>query len=260
MADLVFDDLTEIYEAMIDWPTRLANEEPFYHGLFERVGVGSVVDVACGTGRHAALFHAWGLRVEGADISANMIARAREGFGEPEGLRWVVRGFDEPICPPEPFDAAICVGNSLALAPDRAAVERAIQQMHTAVRSGGAVVVHVLNLWKLPDGPCVWQKCKRASLPQGDVLIIKGVHRSGRRGYVDLVVTSGAGCASMHTESVPLLGLEAEELEEMARRAGAADVQFYGGYRNQAYCRQESTDLIMVAEKGMVQEGGQAPR
>ena len=34
----VFDDLTDVYEAMIDWPQRLANEGPFYRRCFERVG------------------------------------------------------------------------------------------------------------------------------------------------------------------------------------------------------------------------------
>ncbi len=249
MADKAFDDLTDVYEAMIDWPKRLAHEEPFYRRLFGRIGARRVIDVACGTGRHAALFHAWGLWVEAADISPQMIERARASFGEPDGLRWVVRGFDEPIQPAEPFDAAVCVGNSLALAPKLATARRAIRQMLAAVRGGGVAVVHVLNLWHLPDGPCVWQKCKRATLEQGDVLIIKGIHRSGARGYVDLVVLSPADSIEMHTESVPLLGLEAPELERTARRAGAAHVQFFGGYQNQPYDRHESVDLIMVAEK-----------
>ena len=30
----LFDDLTDVYEAMINWPKRLAHEEPFFHGLF----------------------------------------------------------------------------------------------------------------------------------------------------------------------------------------------------------------------------------
>ena len=157
----MFQDLTDVYEAMIDWPKRLANEGPFYRRLFERHGVRSVVDVACGTGRHAAMFHSWDLRVEGADLSPAMIDRARASFGEPAGLRWVVRGFDQPIAPAEPFDAAVCVGNSLPLAPDMATVQRAIGQMLAAVRGGGLLVIHVLNLWHLPDGPCVWQKCRR---------------------------------------------------------------------------------------------------
>jgi SAM-dependent methyltransferase len=266
MANLarLFDDLTDVYEAMIDWPKRLANEEPFYRQVFERAGVRSVVDAACGTGRHAAMFHQWGLRVEGADISPRMIDRARAVFGVPPGLRWVVRGFDQPLRPVEPpgatpahadrepwqFDAAICVGNSLALAPDVPTVERAVGQLMMAVRPGGVVVVQVLNLWRLADGPCLWQKAKRAVLPQGDAHVLKGVHRCGSRGYVDLVLTHPDSGALLHNESVPFLGLEAAELDRVARAADAAQIEFFGGYQEQHYDRNESIDLVMVARRG----------
>ncbi len=249
MADQPFDDLTDIYEAMIDWPKRLANEESFYRRLFERFAAQRVVDVACGTGRHAAMFHSWGLNVEAADISPNMIARARTSFGEPHGLRWVVRGFDEPILPEQPFDVALCTGNSLALAGDMASAERAMQQMLAAVRSGGSVVVHVLNLWRLPDGPCVWQKFKRAELPRGEVLIAKGVHRSGSGGFVNVIVTPLAAPDETHHASAPFLGFETTVLEEMALQTGAEAVQFLGGYQSESYDRDESIDLIMIVEK-----------
>ena len=131
-----------------------------------------------------------------------------------------MRGFGEPILPSEPFDAVVCVGNSLALAPDRATAETAILQMLAALRPGGLLVVQLLNLWRLPDGPCVWQKCRcamlplssplppgegqgegrrialRASSPATEVLILKGVHRCDSRGYVDLAVVNLAGPSS----------------------------------------------------------------
>jgi SAM-dependent methyltransferase len=245
----MFDDLSDVYEAMIDWPKRLAREGPFFRRLFAEGKVGSVVDVACGVGRHADLFRSWQMCVEGADISPTMIDRARASFGEPPGLRWAVRGFDEPIAPAEPFDAAVCVGNSLALAPDMATVQRTLQQMLVAVRSGGLIVVHVLNLWHLPDGPCVWQKCQRTALPRGEVLIVKGVHRCGSRGCLELVVANLAGSAPMKSESLALLAFEASELEGMARAAGAREVRLFGGYQDQTYDRQASDDLIVVAEK-----------
>ena len=244
----MFEDLTDIYEAMIDWPKRLAREGSFYRSCFEGAGVRSVVDVACGTGHHAALFHSGGLRVEGADVSAAMIDRARANFGEPAGLRWVVRSFDEPIGAAEPFDAAVCLGNSLALAPDRETVESAVRQMSAAVRSGGPIIIHLLNLWCLPHGPCVWQKCKRATLPQGEIVILKGIHRCETRGYVELITTSPEG-ALMHSESLPLLALEAGDLESMARAAGATEVQLFGGYEGQLYQREKSVDLVLVATR-----------
>jgi len=250
MPDSPFADLTGVYDLLVDWPRRLAREGPFYRRLFERIGARRVADVACGTGRHAAMFHSWGVSVEGSDADPKMIERARAEFGQPEGLRFVVRGFEEPIRATEPFDVALCVGNSLALAPDAATAARAIREMLAAVRGGGAVVVHVLNLWRLPDGPCVWQKCLRAALAQGDVLITKGVHRSGKRGFVDLIVAPVDDPGQFHSESVPLLGFEAPELSRMAAEAGASDVQLFGGYDEKPYERTESTDLILVARRG----------
>src|SRR5512136_150671 len=100
----LFSDLTDIYEAMIDWPKRLAHEEPFYRRLFDRLGVRSVIDVACGTGHHATMFHSWGLRVEASDLSPTMIERALSSFGQSPSLQWTVRGFDQPIAFAEPFD------------------------------------------------------------------------------------------------------------------------------------------------------------
>jgi hypothetical protein len=61
------DQLTDVYDAMIDWSKRLDHEGPFYRTLFERLSAKSVVDVACGTGHHAAMFHDWGLEVEASD-------------------------------------------------------------------------------------------------------------------------------------------------------------------------------------------------
>ena len=78
----------------------------------------------------------------------------------------------------------------------------------------------MLNLWRLPDGPCVWQKCRRTTLagsPQGEVLILKGVHRCGPRGFVELVVADLSGNAPLQSETTPFLGLEASDLERMAR-------------------------------------------
>jgi glycine/sarcosine N-methyltransferase len=249
MKSVLFDDLADVYEAMINWPKRLAHEEPFFRRVFAEVGARSVIDVACGSGRHAAMFHSWGLRVEAADISRVMLERAKSNFGEPPGLRWLVRGFDEPIESEEPFDAALCIGNSLALAADVETAGRAIGRMTEAVRPGGAVVLHVLNVWQLPEGPVTWQKCVRGTLPQGDVTIVKGASRSGNRGFVQLVVTTCEDEPSLAAESVPFLGLESGQLEEMLRGAGADRVQCFGDYRRGPYERNQSVDLIVVARK-----------
>jgi SAM-dependent methyltransferase len=52
----VFEDRPELYDALVDWSKRLAREEPFFRAVFEQVAARRVLDAACGTGRHAALF------------------------------------------------------------------------------------------------------------------------------------------------------------------------------------------------------------
>lgn len=243
-------ELSDVFEDLVDWPKRLAGEEPFFRAIFERSGAGSVLDAACGTGHHGALFHSWGMSVEGADISPRMIERARALHGEPDGLRWVVRGYGEPAPPPGRFDAAICVGNSLAMSPDRETVRRAVAEMTASVRDGGIVAVHLLNLWRIAEGPALWQKCRRAGSPDGEALIVKGVHRSGDRAWVELLLAPVEHPGAMRTANIPLIAIEAEEIAGMFRRSGAGEIEVFGGYKGQAYERLESVDIVVTALKG----------
>jgi SAM-dependent methyltransferase len=239
-----FQPPPDVYDALIDWPARLANESPFYRKLFNRFHVHSVLDAACGSGRHAAMFREWGLLVEGADASAAMLALARAAFGESNELRWVERSFETPP-PASTFDAAICVGNSLALAPDHAAAERTIRALLSAVRPGGAVVLQVLNLWRFPEGAVVWQKFRRAAIDGVQHRLIKGVHRAGGRGFVELLDWAEPD-PTPRVDQPQLLALRAAEVDAIARRAGAAEIEFYGDYSFGGYDEDGSTDLIAV--------------
>lgn len=244
----MFEPPPEVYDALIDWPKRLANETPLYRALFEQHGVRRVLDAACGTGQHAAMFHSWGLNVEGADVSPAMIEHCRRQCGESDALRWVVRSFAEPVG--RVFDAFVCVGNSLALVPDVATALRAIECLTGALRPGGVGIVQVLNLWRLAEGPVVWQKFRRVTLDGVEHTLLKGVHRVGARGFVEFVDLTIAGDAlTPRHEAVPFLGLDVDELARAARDAGATTVQRYGDYQRTPYGREHSGDLILVIEK-----------
>jgi len=245
-----FNQHAGIYELLIDWPRRLSVEEPFYRQVFQSVGVKRVLDVACGTGHHAAMFHSWGLQVEGADLSPGMIAECRAQFGEPTGLRWVVRGFQEPVGSGEPFDAVLCVGNSLALADDVATVERAVANMLEALRPGGVVILGLLNLWSLVPGRTVWQKCKRVSYAGGDHVVLKSIHRCGNRAHISFVdLELGASTVSPRYDTAELLGLRAEDLLECIHRHGGTEAHVYGSYRFEPYVPSQSGDLIITCRR-----------
>jgi len=245
-----FEDNVELYDGLVDWSKRLTREGPFYRRLFEENGIGRVLDVACGTGHHADMFHSWGLVVEGSDISPVMIAYCREHFGESDTLGWAVCSFDEAHPRPGSFDAAVCVGNSLELAGDYETVQKTMAALLGAVRSGGLCVIHVLNLWRIPEGPVVWQKIKRMDLGGNNYMVLKGVHRVGKGGYVEFVALDLSGASVVfRTKSATLLGLEADDLAAWAKQAGAGDVRFYGNYAGESYDRLSSQDLIIVCRR-----------
>ncbi len=236
------------YDALIDWDRRLAREEPFHRALFDEVGVRRVLDAACGTGRHAAMFHAWGLDVTGADVSSGMIDFARSLHGSPPGLRWIVHSFDAPHDPPATFDAAICVGNSLAIAPDGAAAARVIRAITQSLRPGGLLIVQTLNLQRIAEGPVVWQKCRRLIDEHGDRVLLRGVHRIGRRGFVEVaeLTLTGGGDVTPRYRGAPLTGFAQDELIAMAAEAGLERIETFGDYERHPFDAATSQDLILV--------------
>lgn len=246
----LFSEHVEAYEALVDWDRRLAREGPLLRQWFEEASVRRVADVACGTGHHAAMFHSWGLEVEASDISPEMIAFAERRVGRLPGLRWVVRSFEEPIHPYQPFDAVVCLGNSLALATDTSAVQRAVATMVSAVRPSGLIVIQVLNLRVLDDGPCHWQKCVPLATDRGHRLVLKGVHRNGDHGYVDLAIVDLDAQQLVHSESTRLLGIDGATLREALLQAGAGPVDLLGGYDRSPYSESTSTDLLAIARRG----------
>lgn len=253
MPDHEFELDPETYDAMVDWPRRLANEEGFIRRQFEAVGARRVLDAACGLGHHAARFQSWGLSVQGADVSPEMIDHCRRHHGASTDLQWAVRSYADPVKPPASFDAVICTGNSLALAPDRATVDRAVATLLAALRPSGVGIFQILNLWRLTEGPVTWQKCKRLPGPGGERLILKGVHRVGDRGYINFLEVRLRGGqqreSQWHSHGAALLGLRAEEVLAATEAAGGRDAELFGSYQGEPYDPSASPDLILVCRR-----------
>lgn len=245
----IFADLTDVYDSLVNWEQRLSREAPFYRRLFAQYEVNRVVDVACGTGHHAAMFHGWGLDVEGADLSLPMLSRARTRYGEPPGLSWTQRGFESEVGAMGDRDAVVCVGNSLPLAGDNDVAFGAVRAMLARVRAGGIVIVHLLNLWSRLDGPTQWQKCIAWQHDDAPAVVSKGIHRSGDRGYVDLIICGTEPPVLLWTQSLRFLGVTAEQLEGWATTAGGEVTELLGDYQGAHYVPEESADLIAVFRK-----------
>ena len=131
-------DTTEgyvLWSETYDQPLRLFPlEEPTMHGLFDPLPASTVLDAACGTGRHSRYLAARGHRIIGVDRSAAMLARARAKLPEGDFREGDLEAL--PLASAS-VDVAIC---ALALVHLQG-LDRAVAELARVVRPGGRVII-----------------------------------------------------------------------------------------------------------------------
>jgi SAM-dependent methyltransferase len=127
-------------EAVDDWP----GEMDFYYGLAGEVKTkgGSILEVACGTGRVAVRLARTGVRVVGLDLSREMLALVEEKSRGMSNASWFeadMRSFDLK----QKFDLVIIPGHAfqnLNTAQDQA---DCLDCINSHLKPGGRLVIHL---------------------------------------------------------------------------------------------------------------------
>jgi glycine/sarcosine N-methyltransferase len=157
MTEDFYAQIAPIYDRMIRWESRLEAERPWFEALWRHGrGVRTVLDAACGSGAHLALFAEQGLDATGSDGSEAMLDLARSRLG-PEGV------FPGPKAPrlihstwaelpqrlSETFDAVLCLGNSIPYVIGSDGVREATQGLWSCVGPGGFALIQFKNFARL---------------------------------------------------------------------------------------------------------------
>jgi SAM-dependent methyltransferase len=171
-----YNTLASVYDWIVppELVTPEGNVAAFAPYLDELAPGARVLDCAAGPGALAVGLALHGFDVVATDASRGMVERTRalaahHGVAlEARECRWdelEAQGF-------EPFDAVLCVGNSLAHAPGASARQAALRAMAAVVRPGGQLVLTSRNF-----------ELMRATDP-GLQVFDDVVERDGQRGVV----------------------------------------------------------------------------
>ncbi len=119
----------------------IAVEEPIFDRLVGEVRGLDVIDVGCGTGRHALRLAARGARVSAVDFSSAMLAKARAKPGA-EAIAFIEHDIRERLAIDDAsFDLVVC-----ALVLDHIHdLERFFTELGRLCRPGGAIVATVMH-------------------------------------------------------------------------------------------------------------------
>lgn len=149
----MYDAFSMTYDCFVNWQARLAVEIPFLERQLQSVEPGDagqfrLLDAACGTGMHAIALAQRGYQMAGADLSQPMIDRARENASAAGvSVRFEAVGFGslKTAFASEPFDALLCLGNSLPHLFDIQDLVTALEDFAACLRTGGLLLIQNRN-------------------------------------------------------------------------------------------------------------------
>jgi SAM-dependent methyltransferase len=147
-----FDATASSYDAE-EYAQPWEQEAAFYLDVLELAPAGRVLDLGCGTGRHAVAIARRGFRVVGVDLSAGMLARAQaKARAAGVGIDWIQADLVR-FATLTRFDGALCMLEAafgfMTPADDPTAHDLAIlQNVHACLRPGSRFLLGAANGYK----------------------------------------------------------------------------------------------------------------
>ena len=242
-----YETFARTYDLFGDISNIDKDEESFYRRLFSEHHVRSVLDCACGTGKHGYLFTKMGYTVQASDISEPMLAQARGNFSR--------LGVDVPLTRCDfrelgdhfstTFDAVVCLSTSLPHLHKEKELIKALSSMRAVLRAGGIAVVDqgtTHNSIK-PD--------RRFELIVNtrDVsrIFVKDVKKNMQTIHIiDVYHSDLANCLEHYSVTYRIL-LD-DDYCRLLKAAGYRNIRIFGGHDMSAYDPDTSRRLIAVGE------------
>ena len=141
-----FDYTPELYDLQVNWQQRLSKEKEFFEKIFAQKKVTNMLDIGCGTGRHAEFFSDYVASITAMDPSREMINYARKCVVRSGKIKLVEGGFENlGTQVPEQFDLIVCLGNTLPILGNRRNVKLALKNTRKKLVAGGLAIFQFLN-------------------------------------------------------------------------------------------------------------------
>lgn len=211
--------LNRLYDRIYAFKDYAGEAERIRALVLERApGARTLLDVACGTGKHLEQLRRW-FRVEGVDRDPELLAIARERLGGVPLHEGDLRTFALP----RRFDAVTCLFSSIGYVVDLDGLGRAAARLAAHLAPGGVLVVEP---WLTPDA---WRDGHVSAVyvddPDLKLARIGPARREGRRSILELHYLLGTAAGVERAEERHVLGLFGEDEYRAAFEAAGLVVE-----------------------------------
>lgn len=206
----------------------------------------AVLDIGCGTGRHAHALKSLGYRVTGLDLSEVLLSEAR--LSDNEGhLAWVKGDMRKLPFESNTFDATVNLFTSFGYFDDYKDNIRVLDEISRVLKSGGRFLIDFLNPTYLMSNlvPASARVDETTGLNISEKRSIEGDFVVKKIEVLPPADQTDLNCRSRHYEErVRLISLE--QFKEMLEQTGLVLDAVYGDYDGGPYVANSSKRLILL--------------
>ncbi|OIQ16634.1 MAG: SAM-dependent methyltransferase [Flavobacterium sp. MedPE-SWcel] len=194
----------------------------------------TILDLACGKGRHSVYLNKLGYNVTGADLSENSIKSASEFSNDK--LHFKVHDMREPF--EEKFDAIFNLFTSFGYFENEEDNLTTLKAIHNSLSEYGFAAIDFMNVQYVLDN-LIAEEVKTV---EGIDFNIKRYLKDGH--IVKEINFEDKGKEYHYTERVRALTLD--DFETMMEKAGIYLLEIFGDYKLSKFHKNESERLIMI--------------
>ncbi|MHA1417042.1 MAG: class I SAM-dependent methyltransferase [Candidatus Heimdallarchaeaceae archaeon] len=238
------------YDNFINWEIRLKREIPF---LLQYLRKRTILDIACGSGRHAIALSEKGFRVVGIDYSTNIIKIAKEISRNANNVAFFVidatnQKLKEFFISKEykTFDNAIILGNSIANMGSLEKAKKVIENIHSILEDKGRFIAQTINKPKKPYFLPL-RKLERGIMQRVMFPVSNNQDEHNIELHFKLIDTSNL--TYLETKIDKLYMFSAKEFEDLVIKIGFKLIKKFGGFNFEPFSSGETKTVVWVFEK-----------
>jgi len=245
-------ELYDVFYADKPYP----REAEFVHDCLRRYApfpVRRILELACGTGRHAIEFARLGYAVTATDVSNDMLARARQSATVAGvAVRFENQDFRRLDLRDRPFDAVVCLFDSIGYAETNEGLLRVLQGVREHLRPEGLFVFEFWHAAAMLRGyePV---RVRRWSQEEGELLRISETeldceNQLARVTY-SIYELRGDGTYAALRETLSNRYFSVREMEGWLTMSGLAPMGWFDSFTPKATIGPETWHVVGVARR-----------
>ena len=233
-----------------------AEEAAFVHDCLREFGsfrAREILELACGTGRHAFELEKYGYQITATDRSPDMLRAARRhAIDNASKVVFVPGDMRHLQLPARPYDAVICLFDSIGYLKTDQALSEALAEIWNGLRPNG---LFIFEFWHAPAMLSQYSplRLRRWKTPDSEIIRVSETTLDPKNQLANVDYTvyelKGDGTYSTFREAHTNRYFSVNEMQTLISAANFEAFKFFAGFKKTEVINENTWHVVAVARK-----------